>query len=100
VDVERGQKIRQFDRRPHSKTASFRDRSKSGESVELKVEAGRLVIERTRGRPRSGWAEDARRLAETRDDEVTKASNGEARRGLARVARSTIGPEIKKHGLA
>jgi mRNA-degrading endonuclease toxin of MazEF toxin-antitoxin module len=25
------------------------------------------VIERTRGRPRSGWAEDARRLAETRD---------------------------------
>jgi antitoxin MazE len=75
-------------------------RAKAGDSVELKVEAGRLVIERTRGRPRSGWAEDARRLAETRDDEVTKASNGEARRGLARVARSTIGPEIKKHGLA
>jgi antitoxin MazE len=54
-------------------------RAKAGDSVELKVEAGRLVIERTRGRPRSGWAEDARRLAETRDDEVTKASNGEAR---------------------
>jgi antitoxin MazE len=74
--------------------------AKAGDSVELKVEAGRLVIERTRGRPRSGWAKAARRLAEARDDEVTKASNGEARRGLARVARSTIGPEIKKHGLA
>jgi antitoxin MazE len=44
--------------------------AKAGDSVELKVEAGRLVIERTRGRARSGWAEDAKRLAETRDDEL------------------------------
>jgi antitoxin MazE len=43
--------------------------AKAGESVELKVEAGRLVIERTRSQPRNGWAEDAKRLAEAGDDE-------------------------------
>jgi antitoxin MazE len=42
--------------------------AKAGDSVELKVEAGRLVIERTRSQPRNGWAEDAKRLAEARDD--------------------------------
>jgi antitoxin MazE len=44
--------------------------AKAGDSVELKVEAGRLVIERTRSQPRSGWAEDAKRLAEADDDEL------------------------------
>jgi antitoxin MazE len=44
--------------------------AKAGDSVELKVETGQLVIERTRSQPRSGWAEDAKRLAETRDDEL------------------------------
>jgi antitoxin MazE len=44
--------------------------AKAGDSVELKVETGQLVIERTRSQPRSGWAGDAKRLAETRDDEL------------------------------
>ncbi|MBV9113126.1 MAG: AbrB/MazE/SpoVT family DNA-binding domain-containing protein [Hyphomicrobiales bacterium] len=44
--------------------------AKPGDSVELKVEAGRLVIERARAHPRNGWAEDAKRLAEAGDDEL------------------------------
>ena len=44
--------------------------AKPGDSVELKVEAGRLVIERARTHPRNGWAEDAKRLAEAGDDEL------------------------------
>ena len=44
--------------------------AKAGDSVELKVEAGRLVIEHTRSQPRNGWAEDAKRLAEAGDDEL------------------------------
>lgn len=39
--------------------------AKAGDRVELKVEAGRLVIERIRS-----WAEDAKRLAEGGDDEM------------------------------
>jgi len=35
----------------------------AGDSVELKVEAGRIVIERVANRPRQGWADDARRVA-------------------------------------
>ena len=42
--------------------------AKAGDSVELKVEAGRLVIERARTPPRAGWAEDAKRIAEAGDD--------------------------------
>ncbi len=34
----------------------------TGDSVELKVEAGRIVIERVTNPPRKGWAEDAKRL--------------------------------------
>lgn len=40
----------------------------TGDSVELKVEAGRIVIERVTNPPRKGWAEDAKRLAATEDD--------------------------------
>lgn len=40
----------------------------AGDSVELKVEAGRIVIERVTNPPRKGWAEDAKRLAAAEDD--------------------------------
>ncbi|CAN7649648.1 AbrB/MazE/SpoVT family DNA-binding domain-containing protein [Pararhizobium sp. LjRoot255] len=40
----------------------------AGDSVELKVEAGRIVIERVINPPRKGWAEDAKRLAAAEDD--------------------------------
>ncbi|MFT2214465.1 AbrB/MazE/SpoVT family DNA-binding domain-containing protein [Rhizobium giardinii] len=40
----------------------------TGDSVELKVEAGRIVIERVTNPPRKGWAEDAKRLAAAEDD--------------------------------
>lgn len=40
----------------------------AGDSVELKVEAGRIVIERVINPPRQGWADDAKRLAATGDD--------------------------------
>jgi antitoxin MazE len=40
----------------------------AGDSVELKVEAGRIVIERVINPSRKGWAEDAKRLAAAEDD--------------------------------
>jgi antitoxin MazE len=40
----------------------------AGDSVELRVEAGRIVIERVTNPPRKGWAEDAKRLAAAEDD--------------------------------
>lgn len=40
----------------------------AGDSVELKVEAGRIVIERIANPPRKGWAEDAKRFAAAEDD--------------------------------
>jgi antitoxin MazE len=51
----------------------------AGDSVELKVEAGRIVIERVINPPRQGWADDAKRLAATRDDipEWPEFSNGD-----------------------
>lgn len=42
----------------------------AGDSVELKVEAGRIVIERVTNPPRRGWAEDAKRLAAAEDDKL------------------------------
>lgn len=42
--------------------------AKAGDSVEIKVEAGRIVIERVVNLPRDGWAEDAKRLAAEGDD--------------------------------
>jgi antitoxin MazE len=44
--------------------------AQAGDNVELKVEAGRIVIERISSQPRSGWAEDAKRLATGGDDEL------------------------------
>jgi antitoxin MazE len=43
--------------------------AKAGDSVELKVEAGRIVIERANA-PRAGSAEDAKRIAAEGDDEL------------------------------
>ena len=40
----------------------------AGDSVELKVEAGRIVIERVTNPPRQGWAEDAKKLAVAGND--------------------------------
>ena len=42
----------------------------AGDSVELKVEAGRIVIERVINSPRQGWADDAKRLTSIGDDRV------------------------------
>lgn len=43
--------------------------ARAGDSVELRVEDGRLVMERT-AMPRQGWAADARRLAGEGEDEL------------------------------
>ncbi|KRE14287.1 antitoxin [Bosea sp. Root483D1] len=44
--------------------------AKAGDSVELKVEGGRIVIEPVVRPARAGWAEDAQRLAREGDDEL------------------------------
>jgi antitoxin MazE len=44
--------------------------AQAGDRVELKVESGRLVIERVRRQPREGWAEDAKRVAAEKGDEL------------------------------
>lgn len=44
--------------------------AKAGDSVELKVEGGRLVIEPVIRPARTGWAEDSARLAREQDDEL------------------------------
>jgi antitoxin MazE len=44
--------------------------AQAGDSVDLRVEDGRIVIERIASQPRSGWADDARRLAAEGDDEL------------------------------
>lgn len=44
--------------------------AKAGDSVELKVEGGRIVIEPVVRPARAGWAEDAQRLAQEQDDEL------------------------------
>jgi antitoxin MazE len=42
--------------------------TKVGDHIEMVVEAGRLVIAPIKTHPRAGWAEDAKGLAESRDD--------------------------------
>lgn len=44
--------------------------AKAGDSVELKVEGGRLVIEPVIRPARAGWAEDSQRPALEQDDEL------------------------------
>ncbi len=41
---------------------------KPGDDVELGIEAGRLVIAAKKPHPRTGWADDARHIAERGDD--------------------------------
>jgi antitoxin MazE len=43
--------------------------AQAGDNIELRVEAGKIVIERVDTPPRKGWADDARRLAAEGDDE-------------------------------
>lgn len=43
--------------------------AQTGDRVDVRVEAGVIVIERVAPTPRSGWAEDAARLAAEGDDE-------------------------------
>jgi len=43
---------------------------KAGDIVELGLEDGRLVIVALKPHPRTGWAEDARRIAESGDDHL------------------------------
>jgi antitoxin MazE len=40
----------------------------AGDNVELKVEAGRIVIERVTNPPRQGWADDAKKLSASGQD--------------------------------
>ena len=44
--------------------------AQAGDSVNLRFEQGRIVIERTAGPARKGWAEDAKRLAMEGDDSL------------------------------
>jgi len=48
-----------------------------GDSVELTVQNGRLLVEAVR-RARAGWAEDARRIAEAGDDGLVLGEFGDA----------------------
>jgi antitoxin MazE len=42
--------------------------AQAGDSVDLRLEDGRIVIERVAVLARKGWAEDAQRLAAEKDD--------------------------------
>lgn len=44
--------------------------AKAGDSVDMRVENGRIVIEPLPASAREGWAEDARRLAAEGDDSL------------------------------
>ena len=41
---------------------------KAGDNVEMAIMDGRIVIEPMKNHPRSGWAEDAKRIALAGDD--------------------------------
>ena len=85
-----------------------------GDEVELRQEAGKLVIEAVKA-PRAGWAEAAasncragRRMRKrgpiSSRTKMTESGYGEsagpAGRGLAGSSGSTLGAEIKKRALA
>jgi antitoxin MazE len=42
--------------------------AKTGDEVEMLVEGGRLTIQPIKGHGRAGWAEDAKRIADSGDD--------------------------------
>jgi len=43
--------------------------AEAGDSIEMRIEGSKLIIERARPHPRAGWEEDAKRIAEAGDDE-------------------------------
>ena len=43
--------------------------AQAGDSIEMRVENGKLIIERASAHPRAGWAEDAAAIAAAGDDE-------------------------------
>lgn len=49
---------------------------KAGDDVDLRVEGDRLVIEVLKPCARAGWAEDARRIAESGDDRLVLGEFG------------------------
>ena len=52
--------------------------AKAGDSVDLRVEDGRIVIERVARPARAGWAQDAQRLAQEQDDALAWPEFGDA----------------------
>lgn len=52
--------------------------AKAGDSVDLRVEDGRIVIERVVRPARAGWAQDAQRLAQEQDDALAWPEFGNA----------------------
>jgi antitoxin MazE len=52
--------------------------AKAGDSVDLRVEDGRIVIERVARPARAGWAQDAQRLAQEQDDALAWPEFGNA----------------------
>lgn len=42
--------------------------AKAGDTVDIVAIEGKLVISAAKARPRAGWAEDAKRIAEAEDD--------------------------------
>jgi len=49
---------------------------KAGDDVDLRVDGDRLVIEVLKPHARAGWAEDARRIAESGDDRLVLGEFG------------------------
>ena len=44
------------------------DQCRIGDQVELEVEEGRIILEAIKRKPRAGWEEAFREMAENRDD--------------------------------
>lgn len=42
--------------------------AQAGDSIEMTIDAGRIVIAPVRGKSRAGWSEDSRRIAAAGDD--------------------------------
>jgi antitoxin MazE len=49
---------------------------KAGDDVDLRIEGDRLIIAVVKPHARAGWAEDARRIAETGDDHLVLGEFG------------------------
>lgn len=44
--------------------------AQAGDNIDIRVEANCIVLELAKRRPREGWAEDAKRIAEAGDDHL------------------------------